>query len=142
MHKSVLAAGDFVRVVKVITVACTFLAGDVVAGNKSINVSVHVSNQGLDLSTPADARTFYARLRRAAGEVCTHGNRVGLVPLSHPESCAEQALADAIRSAEVPLLTQIYSTTHTLQEAAARGIDVPAQVVALKPTSERQSGPR
>jgi hypothetical protein len=34
----------------------------------------------------------------------------------------------AIRATHSPLLTQVYLASHTLQEAAARGIDVPIQV--------------
>jgi hypothetical protein len=30
----------------------------------------------------------------------------------------------------LPLLTQVYLETHTLRQAAAHGIDVPAQVAA------------
>jgi uncharacterized protein (UPF0276 family) len=62
--------------------------------------------------------------------VCTHGSRVDLVPTPNPEACYAKALAAAIRSAKSSLLTQIYLETHSLQEAAARGIDVPAQMAA------------
>ena len=44
--------------------------------------------------------------------------------------CYEKALGNAIRAANLKLLTQVYLVTHTLQEAAARGIDVPVQVAA------------
>jgi UrcA family protein len=111
-------------------VACTFFAGNVWAGDHEVTVAIHVSTQGLDLSQPDGADRFYARLKQAARVVCTHGNRVDLEPDPTPESCYEKALADAIRSVNVPLLTQLYLATHTLREAATRGIDVPAQVAA------------
>jgi UrcA family protein len=109
-------------------VACTLFAGTVAA--KDVTVAIHVSTQGLDLSQPTGAHEFYTRLRHAAWVVCTHGNRVDLAPAPDPEGCYEKALGDAIRSANVPLLTQLYLETHTLREAAARGIDVPAQMAA------------
>jgi UrcA family protein len=111
-------------------VACTLLAGNVAASDHRITVAIHVSTQGLDLSQPAGAQQFYTRLQHAARVVCTHGNQVGLAPSPDPEGCYEKALGDAIRSANVPLLTRVYLETHTLREAAARGIDVPAQVAA------------
>ena len=111
-------------------IACTLFAGNVVAGDHGVTVAIHVSTQGLDLSQPAGAQMFYTRLEYAARVVCTHGNRVGLQPSPDPKSCYEKALGDAIRSANMPLLTQVYLATHTLREAAARGIDVPVQVAA------------
>jgi UrcA family protein len=111
-------------------VACTLVAGNVAAEGRAVTVAIHVSTQGLDLRQPAGAREFYTRLQRAARVACTHGDRVGLEPSPNPEGCYEKALGDAIRSANVPLLTQVYLATHTLREAAARGIDVPAQIAA------------
>jgi UrcA family protein len=109
-------------------VACTFFAGDVAA--KDVKVAYQVSAQGLDLKRPAGAREFYTHLQHAAQIVCTHGMRVDLQPSPDPKGCYEKALADAIRSANVPLLTQVYLETHSPREAAAHGIDVPVQVAA------------
>jgi UrcA family protein len=111
-------------------VACTLFAGNVAAEDRIVTVAIHVSTQGLDLRQPAGVHEFYTRLQRGARMVCTHGDRVGLEPSPDPEGCYEKALGDAIRSANVPLLTQVYLATHTLREAAARGIDVPAQIAA------------
>jgi UrcA family protein len=111
-------------------VACTLFAGSVAAKDRVVIVAVHVRTQGLDLSQPAGAHEFYRRLQRAARVACTDGNRVDLAPALDPEGCYEKALGDAIRSANLPLLTQVYLVTHTLGEAAARGIDVPAQMAA------------
>ena len=58
----------------------------------------------------------------AAGSTCR--------PSADPEGCYEKALGNAIRSTNVPLLTQVYLETHTLRDAAARGIDVPVQVAS------------
>lgn len=110
------------------TVACALFAADVTA--KDVTVAFHVSTQGLDLSQPADAQTFYARLQNAAWVACTRGNRVNLLPVDDLRGCYEKALGGAIRSAKTPTLTQIYLATHTLQEAAKHGIELPAQVAA------------
>ena len=111
-------------------VACTLFAGNVAASDHGVTIAIHVSTQGLDLGQPAGAHEFYRRLRHAARVACTHGNRVDLAPALDPEGCYEKALGDAIRSANVPLVTQFYLVTHTLGEAAARGIEVPAQMAA------------
>lgn len=111
-------------------VASTFLAGNVVAEDRRVTVSKSVSTRGLDLSQPADARKFYARLENAAWMVCTVGNRVDLLPADDLKGCYEKALGGAVRSAKKPMVTQIYLVTHTLQEAAAHGIEVSAEIAA------------
>jgi UrcA family protein len=114
-----------------VAIVCALFAGRVVAEGKPITVSIQVSTQGLDLSKPDDANIAYRRLQLAAREVCRHGNRIGLEALSNPDRCADAALSAAIRSAKAPLLTRAYLATHTVREATAHGIDVPAQVAAL-----------
>lgn len=105
-----------------------FATNSAAAKGHNVTVVLHVSTKGLDLSKPTDARTFYARLENAAWVACTRGNRVDLLPVDNLKRCYERALGGAIRSANAPTLTQIYLASHTLQEAAARGIDVPAQI--------------
>ena len=111
-------------------VVCTLFAGSVTAKDKLVSVSVQVNPDGLDLSQPADAQMFYTRLQNAAWLVCTRRTRVDLLPVDPPKVCYEKAHGAAIRSAKAPTLTQIYLATHTLQEAAAYGVEVPAQLVA------------
>ena len=100
------------------------------AKNHNVTVALHVSTKGLDLSQPADARTFYTRLENAAWVACTWGNRVDLLPVDDLKACYDRALGGAIHSAKAPTLIQIYLETHTLQQAAAQGIEVPAQLAA------------
>ena len=111
-------------------VACTLFASSVAAKDHNVTITLHVSAQGLDLSQPADAQTFYYRLEHAARVVCTHGNRVGLEPPDDPKACYEKALGGAIRSAKVARLTQIYLANHALREAAMYGIDALAAIAA------------
>ena len=111
-------------------VACALFAGRVAAKDHNVTVAYHVSTQGLDLSQPAGAREFYTRLQHAAWFVCTDGRRVDLEPSADPGPCYERALANAIRSANVSLLTQAYLEKHSPREAAAYGIELPVQVAA------------
>jgi UrcA family protein len=95
-----------------------------------VTVKISVSTADLDLSQPTGAREAYARLKNAAYIACTHGMRVDLQPPASFAGCYEKALADAILSANLPRLTHVYLETHTLREAAARGIAVPVQMAA------------
>jgi UrcA family protein len=108
--------------------ACALAAGHVVADGHEVTVAIHVNSQGLDLTQPAGARQFYARLVHAARVACSHGERVDLAPVPDPAACEAKALGGAVRSANQPLLTRAYLGTHTLQEATTYAIAVPAQV--------------
>ena len=111
-------------------VACTLFAGNVAAKDQEFTVAYRVTTRGLDISQPAGAHELYSRLQHAAQVVCTHGMRVDLAPSPDPQGCYEKALGNAVRSAHLPLLTQAYLETHTLREAAARGIDLPVMIAA------------
>ena len=113
-----------------VAIVGTLFAGTVAAQGHDVTVAIQVSTQGFDLHQPAGAQAFYARLKHAAEVACTHGNRVDLKPSSDPVACHEKALGEAIRSANLPLLTQVYLGTHTLRQAAAYGIEAPAQLAA------------
>jgi UrcA family protein len=113
-------------VLGVATIACTLFAGNVAAAGREVTVAIQVSTEGLDLGQPAGAQKFYECLKHAAQVACTHGNRVGLEPPPDPAGCYEKALGGAIPSVNVPLLTLVYLETHTLWQAAALGIQVPA----------------
>jgi UrcA family protein len=106
------------QLVGVVAVGCLIFAGNVSAKDHNVTVALRVSAAGLDLSQPADAQTFYTRLKQAARVVCTHGNRVDLEPVDDEKRCFEKALADAVRFVEAPLLTQVYLANHTIQGAA------------------------
>jgi UrcA family protein len=106
---------------------CSCFVGNASAAGHVVTVSVPVSSQGLDLSKPDDAETFYVRLKNAAWVVCTRGTRVDLVPSDNVKGCYEKALGQAVRSVAAPMVTQLYLGTHTLKEAATYGIQLPAQ---------------
>lgn len=113
-----------------VTALCILCAGNAAADNREFAVATHVSTHGLDLSQPAGAQKFYTRLKNAADRVCTGGDLLGLAPVDNPQSCYENSLAEAIRSANAPLVTQIYLATHTAREASVHGIAVPPELAA------------
>jgi UrcA family protein len=110
--------------------ACALLSGPIQAEEQIVTVKQTVSTAGVDPSQPADARELYGRLQTAAHIVCGSGNRVGLRPVDNIGACYEKALANAVRSANLPQLTTVYLRTHAPQDAAARGINVPALMAA------------
>jgi UrcA family protein len=124
----ILAAKSFICIAAM--AACYLLSSPVQAREHEVTVTISVSAAGLDLRQPTDARELYGRLQGAARIACTHGNRVDLKPPTDFAGCYQKALGDAVRSINRPQLTMIYLRTHTLHDAATRGIDVPAQVAA------------
>lgn len=130
MSSKLAVAGARLVLGVAIVAGTLFATGPAMARDHNVTVVLHVSAKGLDLSQPADARTFYSRLENAAWIACTRGNRVDLLPVVDLKGCYEGALGRAIRSAKQPTLTQIYLATHAPQEAAAQGIDIPPQLAA------------
>jgi UrcA family protein len=129
--RSKLAVGGARTILGVAVVAGMLFGGVAAAAeDHDVTVAIHVSTQSFDLSQPASAQKFYARLEHAAWVVCTHGNRVDLAPVDDPNACYEKALGDAVRATRNSMVTQIYLAGHTLQQAVAYGIDIPAQVAA------------
>jgi UrcA family protein len=110
--------------------ACVGFALPLQAKEQIVTVQVPVAAADLNLSQPADARALYGRLSVAARTVCGDGLRVGARPVTDFASCYELALGAAIRTANRPQLTLVYMRTHTLQDAANRGISVPILTVS------------
>jgi len=113
-----------------VAIAGTLCAATVAADDHKVIVAIPVDAQGLDLSQPAGAQQLYQRLEYAAYVACTRANRVGLAPSPDARDCSDKALANAVGSVNLPLLTQVYLAKHTLREALARGIEVPAELAA------------
>jgi len=107
-------------------------AGTAAAASHDVTVAIHLSTAGVDLTDPAQAQRFYQRVEDAAWKVCTPDIRVALEPVDDAKGCLEKALGAAIRSLKAPQLTQIYLASHTLQQAKAYGIEIPAQLAATK----------
>jgi UrcA family protein len=113
-----------------VLIACTLLAGNASAEGRPVTVALKVSTRGLDIQTAAGAHELYSRLKNAAWVACTGANRVGLAPSSNPKACSENALGEAIQSANIRQLTQVYLEEHTLREASAHGMGIPLHVAA------------
>jgi len=127
-----LAAAGTRSILGIAAVASMVFAHNAAAAkDHDVTVAIHVSTEGLHLNQPADSRSFYTRLENAAWVACTRGNRADLLPVDDAKGCYETALAGAISSVRVPMLTQIYLATHSLQEAVAHGINVPTQTAGL-----------
>src|SRR5450631_943077 len=129
MYSNLTVSGVY-SVLGAAVIACTLLAGHVAAEGRPVTVTLKVSTRGLDLNKAAGPHELYSRLKDAAWIACTRANRVGLAPVPDPVACSEKALGEAIRSANMMRLTQIYLETHTLREAATRGIGVPVELAA------------
>jgi UrcA family protein len=110
-------------------VACLICAA-ATAAEHAVDVSTKISSEGLDLTRPADARTFLTRLEGAAWMLCKRGTRVDLKPVDNFKECYEKSLGDAVRATNKTSVTQAYLVKHTLQDAASHGIQVPAQLAA------------
>jgi len=111
-----------------IALASMLFSGALAAQEHKVTVAMPVSAQGLDLTRATDARAFYTRLENAAWVACTRGNRVDLEPVADVKGCYEKALGGAVRSAKAPLVTQIYLSSHTIEQAATHGIEIPVQI--------------
>jgi UrcA family protein len=114
---------SFVRLAAV--AASIVISGYAEAGSQPIPVSETVSTVGIDVNTPRGASKLYVRLKAASRRVCGD-SRVGMeVP---PISCSEDALGNAVRSANLPQLTLVYLRWHSIQTAQAFGVRIPALV--------------
>ena len=109
---------------------CAVFSIPISAKDYSVTVRIPVSTAGLDLRQPAAAHQLYARLSNAARVACSDGNRADLEPVGDFVGCYEKALGAAVRSVNQLQLTLQYLATHTLQNAATYGIDIPPLVAA------------
>jgi UrcA family protein len=89
----------------------------------TVKVQQTVSAAGLDLNTPAGARTLYARLKNASHSLCIGSpfpeNRA---PSWQYQACIEKALANAVRNSGYPLLTMAFVDDYGSGVAAKYGI--------------------
>jgi UrcA family protein len=95
------------------------LVGLAHASEHIITVKIPVNKAGLDVNTPDGAKRLYRRVAFAADLACTGGNRVGLERVDNYRVCYEESLAAAVRSANLPRLTQVYLAKHSPSNAAA-----------------------
>jgi UrcA family protein len=110
--------------------AAAALACPVQAATHIVDISVPVNTADLDLTRPTDAIELYRRLNKAARAACSPSVRVDLLYVTDFYGCYERALGDAVKSINRPQVTMVYLSKHTLQDAEARGINVPSQLAS------------
>jgi UrcA family protein len=116
--------------VRAFALVAALVAGNAGAKSFDVDVAIHVSTHGIDVNQPAGAQELYKRIQHAAYVACTYGDRIDLKPAESYVDCREKALGNAVRSANAPLLTQIYLQTHTIQQASTYGIRTPKQLAS------------
>ncbi len=79
-------------------------------------VTVHVSTLGVDFSSAEGVRSFHARLKSAAKDACRSDDRT-LAAVAADRACARQALDEAVRSVDRPVLTAFHSGAQLVQLA-------------------------
>jgi UrcA family protein len=95
-------------------------------------VELRVTASGLDLTTAAGASTFLERLNQAAKTAC--GDHGKLAELPSYKTCYDQAIVDAVRTVNQPLLVQAYVARYP-NEAAQFGMRDDRSVAS--PTTNR-----
>ena len=87
------------------------LASTAFAAPSADSNSVRVSFSELDLTKDAGVERLYARLRRAAQQVCGSVDQRDLVALRQQESCVKQALDHAVEDVHSSRLTARHKGT-------------------------------
>ena len=85
------------------------------ADDASVAPQAAVTTAGVDFRDPVAVRAFYGRLAMAAERVCDSNSANSRVQ-QLDRACVQKAVAEAVRSADRPMLTALYSTS---QEAHA-----------------------
>lgn len=110
-----------------IAIAACVLSAPALADDGPIVVTKVVNARDVDVNTREGALKLYGRLTSAARRVC--GDiRVGLALPTYAPACYEDALGNAVRSANRAQLTRVYLKTHTLEVAQTHGIAIPVLV--------------
>jgi UrcA family protein len=78
------------------------------SGTPSNARSVTVSYADLDISGPAGAKTLYSRIQAAAKQVCGHAG-ADVIEQGIWRSCYRNAVGDAVRKVNNPLLTAVHT---------------------------------
>jgi len=89
----------------------------------TVRVQQTVSAAGLDLNTPAGARTLYLRLKNTSRSLCLGSPRPEEGSSWEYQACIEKAMANAVRSTGYPLLTMAFVDDYGSSVAAKYGIN-------------------
>lgn len=77
-----------------------------------------VDYSDLDLSKPADAHLLYARLQRAAADVCGDPGVKDLRAMRWRRKCMKEALASAVIDVDHIAITELYNANNRIKLAA------------------------
>lgn len=70
--------------------------------------TVEIPIAGYDLTDPADARTVFSKIQRAAKRVCTNAQvDRSLAQRAEAVACQSKAIADAVTKLDMPKLTEV-----------------------------------
>lgn len=97
----------------------TLLAGQALAADKAESKSAQIPAAGVNFYSRAEVQDFYARITVAAKDVCRIDSKNKYVAESDT-ICVERAVADAVKSADRPLLTAVYQNASTTSVASNR----------------------
>jgi UrcA family protein len=97
----------FIRIVALGALASVPLASAMPAAAAETH-SIVVKYNDLDPASPTGAKTLYQRLSVAAWRVCRDLHSGGTPGLIARASCSREALDNAVRSANLPMLTALH----------------------------------
>jgi UrcA family protein len=83
-------------------------ASDLPAARNTEQVTTEVSYKDLNLAKAGDANELYARIERAAHDVCHVGYGIHGRAAQAERQCAAKAIDDAVHSVDNPNLTTVY----------------------------------
>jgi UrcA family protein len=78
----------------------------------------------VDFNDPAQAKAFYAQVKRAADEACLAPSTSGQIMRPDP-ICSAQAVSQAVRNTNRPLLTAAYDSDSSFTGAVVRAASAP-----------------
>jgi UrcA family protein len=91
------------------------------AASAQDSIPMTISAKGLDLASPADAKVYYDRVRRAAAQACA-GGQSDFLPSEQDlhDACIRGAIADAVAATNAPLVTALYDGRTARSQVAAK----------------------
>jgi len=102
-----------------VATAAVLIAGPVLAAEAQGEAPVRaVSTRGVDFSNQQQVRQFYNRLHVAAQAVCDAGSPVPRA-FAVDQSCVRQVVANAVKTADKPVLTALYNSSADANHAFA-----------------------
>jgi len=105
-----------------ITAAGGLIAGPAFAVDAGERASIRVQYADLDLARDPGVNSLYARLRRAAADVCERPGSRDLKSRALEAQCRDQALDEAVARVHNPRLKARHAGVgHAIQLADARG---------------------